>query len=110
MPDVRGILYPMREKWYHLGIQLKIDTGTMNSIRAQYQNNPSDCLLQMLKEWLNHSSLLPTWEALVTSLTSEHIGESELAQTIIEKHCPHLQRTVLKQHKGKSLYVLVNYL
>lgn len=101
MPEVRGTLYPMREKWYLLGIQLKIDIGTMNSIRAQYQNDPSDCLLQMLKEWLNQSSLLPTWESIVTSLISEHIEETELAQTIIEKHCPHLQRTALKSHPGK---------
>ena len=105
MPDIRGTLYPMREKWYLLGIELKIDTGTMNSIRAQYQNDPSDCLLQMLKEWLNRSSLLPTWEALVTSLTSEHIGETELAQTIIEKHSPHLQRTIVTPCAGKSLYL-----
>ena len=38
-------------QWYHLGLQLKVKTGTLDSISIQF-SRPRDQLLEMLKTWL----------------------------------------------------------
>ena len=93
LADVRSVLFSIRHRWYMLGSFLKISSGTLDSIKSQCKNDPSDCLLEMIKTWLSQNEPLPTWENLVHVLSSASICESELAAKICTKYCSE----VLKQ-------------
>ena len=73
-------------RWYNLGLQLKVRTGTLDSIRTQFPD-PKDQLREMLKVWLNTSDN-PTWKILTDSLRSQSVGASQLAGDLETKYCP----------------------
>lgn len=74
-------LYDVRAKWYDIGIQLNISTGTLDAIRQENYSDCGKCLREMMKHWLNRKSLLATFDALIDALTSEPVGENTLAET-----------------------------
>ena len=76
----------MSAQWYNLGLQLKVRTGTLDSIRTQFPD-PKDQLREMLKAWLNTSDN-PTWKTLTDSLRSRSVGASQLAGDLETKCCP----------------------
>ena len=82
-------------QWYPLGLQLKVKTGTLDSIRTQFQN-PRDQLLEMLKTWLTTSDNT-TWKALTDALRSRSVGASQIAGEV-EKKC-----LVKKAEVGKGI-------
>ena len=82
-------------QWYPLGLQLKVKTGTLDSIRTQFQN-PRDQLLEMLKTWLTTSDS-PSWRTLIDALRSRSVGASQLASEL-EKKC-----LVKKAEVGKGM-------
>ena len=55
-------------QWYQLGLQLKLRTGTLDSIYAQFCD-PRDQLLEMLKTWLTTSDDT-SWKTLTDALKS----------------------------------------
>ena len=71
-------------QWYHLGVQLKVRIGTLDSIRTQFQN-PKDQLLEMLKTWLT-SSDNTSWKTLTDALKSRSVGASQLAGVLETKY------------------------
>ena len=75
----------MRAKWYILGLQLKLSTGTLDAIKAQFRN-PRDQLLEMLKTWLTTGDD-PTWKNLTDALRSQTVGEIRLAGALEKKYC-----------------------
>ena len=75
----------MSAQWYHLGLQLKVRIGTLDSIRTQFQN-PKDQLLEMLKTWLT-SSDNTSWKTLTDALRSQSVGASQLAGVLETKYC-----------------------
>ena len=72
-------------QWYHLGVQLKVRIGTLDSIRIQFQN-PRDQLLEMLKTWLTTSDNT-SWKTLTDALRSRSVGASQLASVLERKYC-----------------------
>ena len=72
-------------QWYPLGLQLKVKTGTLDSIRTQFQN-PRDQLLEMLKTWLNTSDNA-SWTTLTDALRSRSVGACQLAAALGTKYC-----------------------
>ena len=70
-------------QWYPLGLQLKVKTGTLDSIRTQFQN-PRDQLLEMLKTWLTTSDS-PSWRTLIDALRSQSVGAGQLAGELEKK-------------------------
>ena len=53
-------LYVVRDKWYYLGVQLKVQIHDLDAFQTQYNNNPDKCLLKMLSHWLTMTPpLLP---------------------------------------------------
>ena len=40
-------------QWYHLGLQLKVKTGSLERIKTQFPD-PRDKLLEMLKTMVDH--------------------------------------------------------
>ena len=76
----------MSAEWYDLGLQLKVRTGTLDAIRAEF-NAPKHKLREMLKAWLN-SGDNPSWKTLIDALSSRMVGASQLAATLETKYCP----------------------
>ena len=72
-------------QWYHLGLQLKVRIGTLDSIQAQFLD-PKRQLLEMLKVWLTTSDNT-SWKTLKNALRSRSVGASQLAGVLEAKYC-----------------------
>ena len=72
-------------QWYHLGLQLKVRTGNLDSIQAQF-SDPKRQLLEMLKTWLTTSDNTSR-RALTDALRSRSVGASQLASELERKYC-----------------------
>ena len=72
------------QKWYVLGLKLKVSVQTLDGIRAQFADT-RDQLLAMLKTWLithgNHS-----WESIIDALRSRDVDEWMLSQDLLRKY------------------------
>ena len=75
----------MSAQWYHLGLQLKLRIGTLDSIQVQF-SDPKRQLLEMLKTWLTTSDDT-SWKMLTDALRSRSVGASQLASVLERKHC-----------------------
>lgn len=84
LATVLNELFPCRAKWYCLGLQLRVDTGTLDSFKAQ--NDPSDKLREVLKRWLETGEN-PTWGVMVEALKRPAVGEVRLAVELQQKYC-----------------------
>ena len=73
-------------QWYHLGLQLKVKTGTLDRIRTQF-HDPRDQLLETLKSWLTTSDNT-SLKTLTDALRSRSVGASQLASVLETKCCP----------------------
>ena len=72
-------------QWYHLGVQLKVRTGTLDSIQAQFPD-PKRQLLEMLKTWLTASDNT-SWKTLTGALRTKSVGAHHLAGRLETKYC-----------------------
>ena len=80
-------LHEVRDKWYHLGVQLNVQIHDLKAIRAQYNNNPADCLIEMLSHWLTMTPPPPTWQRVVDALNSPSVERHRTAARIEQIHC-----------------------
>ena len=78
-------LLDVHTNWYHLGLQLKQNFGTLDGIRERFPD-PRDQLLEMLKFWLRTADK-PSWKTLTDALRSRNVGESQLADDLETKYC-----------------------
>ena len=83
--DSQKQLIKVSHKWYDIGLELNVKPSVLNRIRSQY-SNPTECLREMLSEWLSGTNPYPTWEALAQALESLTVGESRLAMNVREKY------------------------
>ena len=79
---VRDKAHQAKDKWFDLGLSLKVDPGTLASIRIQHHAVPGDCYREMLMEWSKSSSKNKTWRALAKALRDEAVGYGDLADKI----------------------------
>ena len=77
LQEVRGLLFPIRTRWYDIGVELKVDIESLENIKCQYDDR-GDCLREMIKVWLK--SLTPTWKLLAQVLESKVINDKDLAK------------------------------
>ena len=82
----------MSADWYDLGLQLKVRTGTLDSIRADF-TAAKHRLREMLKAWLITGDN-PCWKTLIDALRSRMVGASQLAAALEKMYCP-VERTEL---------------
>ena len=80
-------LHEVRDKWYHLGVQLKVQLHDLDAFQTQYNNNPDKCLLKMLSHWLTMTPPPPTWQRVVDALNSPSIGKPLIADKIRRTYC-----------------------
>ena len=76
----------MSPDWYDLGLQLKVRTGTLDNIRADF-TAARHRLREMLKAWLTTGDN-PSWRTLIDALRSQMVGASQLASVLDTKYCP----------------------
>ena len=74
--EVRACLFPVRRKWYKIGIELGLKVGELDTISASSADH-DECLIAMIKVWLKSIDPIPTWTALGDALTSAPINEVE---------------------------------
>ena len=87
LATLQNALFKVRDKWYHLGVQLKVPISDLKAIRTQYLNNPDDCLLEMLSCWLSITTPSPTWQTVVDALCCPAIGRQQVADNIKRRYC-----------------------
>ena len=81
IPKVLENVWEARQKWYSIGIQLKLKASDLDVIRQQGNNNgPDDFVIEMVKIWLRQGGA--TWEALIDALKHETVGYPILASNI----------------------------
>ena len=59
-----NILAPIQGEWKDLGSKLSINTQKLNQIEEDHRNIANQCLREILREYLQCSFPLPTWEKL----------------------------------------------
>ena len=79
-------LVNVRERWYLLGLQLKVSTKKLDRIRAQFPD-PEDQLPEMLKTWLTTGDNT-SWKALTDAVKSRIVGGYQIADYLESKYCP----------------------
>jgi len=87
--DLRTLIneaFPCRAKWCNLGIQLRVDMGTLDCLRVQF-SDPGDQLREVLRAWVTTSDS-PTWGTLAEALRTPVIGENQLSREVQQKYCP----------------------
>ena len=83
IPKVLENVWEARQKWYSIGIQLKLKASDLDVIRQQGNNNgPDDFVIEMVKIWLRQEGA--TWEALIDALKHETVGYPILASTSLQ--------------------------
>ena len=88
----------MSAQWYHIGLQLKVRTGTLDRIRTQF-TDPRDQLLETLKVWLTTSDNT-SWMTLTDALRSRSVGATQLASVLETKYCyPLSTHSFLHRHQ-----------
>ena len=83
-------LHGARDKWYHLGVQLKVPVSDLSSIQTKFKfsNDPEDCLLEMLTRWLSITIIPPpTWQTVMDALCSAPVDRPLIAEQIRSKYC-----------------------
>ena len=77
--EVQRAAWDARAKWYNIGLELNIDSGTLDVIE---RNNMDidDRFRIMLTTWLRTVDPRPTWEALAEALRSPTVGCEELTE------------------------------
>ena len=114
MKSARSALFPVRAKWRNIGIELDIDSGTLDSIDSSYHYDHNECLTRMLEHWLKQIEQVspPSWDVLADTLESSPIGERQLAEQIRQKYCaPHegCNNKSEGAHTGKSSACIRKY-
>ena len=83
LKDLLKELYRVSDKWYNIGILLGIDPRKLDIIKTT-ENNPHDCLREMLRIWLNEIFPPPSWAAIADAI--EVLGEEILANQLRIKY------------------------
>ena len=76
----------VHERWYPLGLLLKVSTEKLDRIRTQF-SDPKDWLLEMLKTWLTTSDST-SWKTLTDALKSRSVSGYQIADYLESKYCP----------------------
>ena len=71
-----------RTKWCNVGLELDIDSATLDSIKAN-SDNVEDRFRAMLTTWLRTAKPRPTLAALAEALRSPTVGCGHLAEQIL---------------------------
>ena len=74
MKEVLDEVWDYRARWKFIGIQLKINNGTLDAIEKDCKT-VDDCLLRMIMNWLRNSPR-PTRETIKVALQSKLVSSA----------------------------------
>ena len=96
-------LYPVRDKWYNIGLQLRVPVVDLQRIESEYKNDHSTCLRQMLIKWLELGRA--NWKSLCEALQCPIVlGEDgSLATNLLKKYCETGNEHPMKQKASDSI-------
>ena len=80
--DVLEAVWEARARWYIIGLKLGTSPGTLDAIKTGAKENPDDCIMAMIKDWLNNGKPRPTWAAVAKALKSPMVGYAHLAEQL----------------------------
>ena len=78
--EVLENVWEARQRWYNIGIQLKLKISDLDVIRQPGNQSADECVVEMLKFWLRRGGA--TWEALIDALKHKTVGYPILANQI----------------------------
>lgn len=98
--EVRSFLLEVQLQWYDFGIELGVKKLKLDIIKQKFYNDSSDCLREMITEWLKHGN--PTWEAIEIVLRSDIIDNEKLAEkgTAEKEYRFTVQQNTVQRYKG----------
>ena len=85
MDDLASVLTAVwegRAKWYYIGLELGLTTGTLNAIQKDNPHDTGMCFTNTLETWLRQSEH-PSWSDLAKSLRSPPMGLGQLAEELL---------------------------
>ena len=78
--EILNSVWEARQKWYNIGIELKLEVSDLDVIQCKNNENPDNCITEMLVSWLRRGGA--TWEAMIDALNQNAVGFCELADRI----------------------------
>ena len=78
-------LFPVKQKWFNIGIQLSVPVKELQKIFTDHKNDHSTGLRLMLIKWLETGQA--DWKTLCRALSSQIVEESTLAKKLQRKYC-----------------------
>ena len=81
--EVLDEMWDYRARWKSIGIELRVDTGTLDAIEKDHRM-VNDCLQEMIKHWLRNSPR-PTKEIIRVALQSKRVSNAKGINYIVWK-------------------------
>ena len=81
--DVLNHVYDARSKWREIGVQLRINAGTLEAIKKDHQGDCYECLEKLLRVWLRGNDPSPSWKALADALKAPPV---QVKVKVVSKH------------------------
>ena len=76
--------------WFNLGVALELSYDTLREIESNYTKDAQRCLTEMVIAWLQmKDNVQPSWQSLVSALSSPSINRVEIATMIAAEHSSH---------------------
>ena len=87
LKDVFRELFPLAIDWKNIGTLLGIQTDVLNRISGD-EGRVSDCLREMLSEWLKQTDPPPTWAALADAVeTINELKAQDIRARCVDISC-----------------------
>ena len=83
---VRNEVFSAAAKWYDIGLELGVTADYLDTIKKA-NDDPLDCLRELLRRWLSNVDPQPSREALVAALRIPAVNYPALASEIELKFC-----------------------
>ena len=115
--SVQGYLSILTDKWTEIGLELRLDPGYLDKLKARHKLSEKDRLGKVISSWLKqkHGKSVPTWKALCSALRSRDVCGTQVAELIERRMGGQFQlddlsqsmSTFRKVSNGKSFHVLI---
>ena len=77
-------------EWFNLGVALGLSYVTLTEIESNHRGEAHRCQTEMVIAWLRKKdNVQPSWQALVSALSSPSVKRIEIATMIAEEHPTH---------------------
>ena len=101
---VQNAIHGAQAKWYLIGVGLQVNVSTLDNIKSTCTTSSTECLCQVLIQWLKAIDPKPTWRALVDVLRTPVIDEKQLAADLAKQYC-----SCNTESRGNDTYLADTY-